>query len=68
MREPGHANPAATDAVMARSAPRVSCAGATITVSLSKILYHPEAIIFAVTPGAALASLRNAAITATRTT
>jgi 2'-5' RNA ligase len=39
-----------------------------VTVSLSKILYHPEAIIFAVTPGAALAPLRNAAITATRAT
>lgn len=26
-----------------------------VTVSLSKILYHPEAIIIAVTPGAALA-------------
>jgi 2'-5' RNA ligase len=39
-----------------------------ITVSLSKILYHPEAIIFAITPGAALAPLRNAAITATHET
>ncbi len=39
-----------------------------ITVSLGKILYHPEAILFAVTPGAALAPLRNAAITATRAT
>lgn len=37
-----------------------------VTVSLSKIVYHPEAIIFAVTPGAALAALRSAAIAATR--
>ena len=36
-----------------------------ISVSLGKIVYHPEAILFAVTPGEALAPLRNAAITAT---
>ena len=37
-----------------------------ITVSLGKIVYHPEAILFAVTPGAALLPLRSAAIAATR--
>lgn len=39
-----------------------------ITVSLGKILYHPEAIPFAVTPGAALAPLRSAAMASTRAT
>lgn len=37
-----------------------------IAVRLSKILYHPEAIFIAVTPGAALAPLRRTAIAATR--
>jgi 2'-5' RNA ligase len=36
-----------------------------IIVSLSKILYHPEAIIIAVAPGTALAPRRGAAMTAT---
>jgi 2'-5' RNA ligase len=40
----------------------------SITVSLGKIVYHPEAILFAVTPPAALAPLRSAAIAATRAT
>jgi 2'-5' RNA ligase len=39
-----------------------------ITVSLGKIIYHPEAILFAVTPAAALAPLGNAALAATRAT
>lgn len=39
-----------------------------ITVSLAKIIYHPEAILFAVTPAAALTPLRSAALAATRTT
>jgi 2'-5' RNA ligase len=39
-----------------------------ITVSLGKIIYHPEAILFAVTPGVALLPLRSAAIAATRAT
>jgi 2'-5' RNA ligase len=39
-----------------------------ITVSLSKIIYHPEAIVFAVTPSAALTPLRSAAVEATRAT
>ncbi|MGO8959076.1 MAG: 2'-5' RNA ligase family protein [Streptosporangiaceae bacterium] len=37
-----------------------------ISVSLGKIIYHPEAILFAVTPGDALTPLRRAARTATR--
>jgi 2'-5' RNA ligase len=37
-----------------------------VTVSLGRIVYHPEAILFAVTPGVALAPLRSAAIAATR--
>lgn len=37
-----------------------------ITVSLGKIIYHPEAIIFAATPGPALAPLRGAAVTGMR--
>jgi 2'-5' RNA ligase len=41
---------------------------APIPVSLSKIIYHPEAILFTVTPGAALEPLRSAAIAATRAT
>lgn len=36
-----------------------------ITVRLGRILYHPEAIMLAVTPAKALAPLRNAAATAT---
>lgn len=35
-----------------------------ITVRLGKVLYHPEAIMLAVTPAAALAPLRQAAISA----
>ena len=41
---------------------------APIPVSLGKIIYHPEAILFTVTPGAALEPLRSAAIAATRAT
>lgn len=37
-----------------------------ITVSISKIVYHPEAILFAVTPAASLAPLRSAAEAATQ--
>jgi 2'-5' RNA ligase len=39
-----------------------------ITVSLGKIIYHPEAIICAITPGDALTPLRTAAVAATRAT
>jgi 2'-5' RNA ligase len=39
-----------------------------ITVSLGKIIYHPEAILSAVTPASALAPLRSAALAATRAT
>ena len=39
-----------------------------ITVSLGKIVYHPEAILFAVTPAIALAPLRSAALAATHAT
>jgi 2'-5' RNA ligase len=39
-----------------------------ITVSLGKVVYHPEAILFAVTPATALAPLRSAAMAATRAT
>jgi len=41
---------------------------APVTVSLGKIVYHPEAILFAVMPGVALLPLRSAAIAATRAT
>jgi 2'-5' RNA ligase len=37
-----------------------------ITVSLSRVLYHPEAIVLAVSPGKGLAPVRVAALTATR--
>jgi 2'-5' RNA ligase len=39
-----------------------------ITVSLGKIVYHPEAVLVAVSPAAALAPLRSAAIAATSAT
>jgi 2'-5' RNA ligase len=39
-----------------------------ITASISKIVYHPEAILFAVTPGASLAPLRSVAEAATQAT
>jgi len=41
---------------------------APVTISLGKIVYHPEAILFAVMPGVALLPLRSAAIAATRAT
>lgn len=37
-----------------------------ITVNLGRILYHPEAIMLAVTPVGDLAPIRNAAVTATK--
>jgi 2'-5' RNA ligase len=37
-----------------------------ITVSLGRVLYHPEAIVLAVSPGNGLAPVRDAALTATR--
>jgi len=39
-----------------------------ITISLGKIIYHPEAILLAVTPAIALTPLRSAALSATRAT
>jgi 2'-5' RNA ligase superfamily len=39
-----------------------------ITVSLGKIIYHPEAVLFAVSPAAVLLPLRKAAIAATHAT
>jgi 2'-5' RNA ligase len=37
-----------------------------ITVSLGRVLYHPEAIVLAVSPGERLAAVRDAALAATR--
>jgi 2'-5' RNA ligase len=37
-----------------------------VTVTLSKVLYHPEAIMLAATPASALAPVRAAALAATR--
>jgi 2'-5' RNA ligase len=37
-----------------------------ITVSLSRVFYHPEAIVLAVSPGKVLAPVRDAALRATR--
>jgi len=37
-----------------------------VTVTLGRILYHPEAIMLGVSPAKALVPLRNAALTATR--
>ena len=41
---------------------------APVTVSVGKILYHPEAILFTVMPSASLAPLRSAAVAATLAT
>jgi 2'-5' RNA ligase len=51
---------------MAESASRLLANRAPITVTLGKILYHPEAIMLAATPAEALTPIREAAITATR--
>jgi 2'-5' RNA ligase len=51
---------------MAASAAAYLAGNPPITVSLSKILYHPEAIMLAVTPAEALAPIRAAALAATR--
>jgi 2'-5' RNA ligase len=51
---------------MAASAAACLAGTPPITVSLGKILYHPEAIMLAVTPAEALAPIRAAALTATR--
>jgi 2'-5' RNA ligase len=37
-----------------------------VTVTLGRVLYHPEAIMLGVSPAKALAPIRNAALTATR--
>ena len=37
-----------------------------VTVTLGRVLYHPEAIVLAVSPGKALGPVRDAALTATR--
>jgi 2'-5' RNA ligase len=39
---------------------------APVTVSLGRVLYHPEAIMLGVTPAKALAPIRDAALTASR--
>lgn len=51
---------------MAESASRLLAGTAPIAVTLGKILYHPEAIMLAATPAAALTSIREAALAATR--
>jgi hypothetical protein len=51
---------------MAQAAARLLAGTAPITVTLGKILYHPEAIMLAATPGSALAPVRDAAVAATR--
>jgi 2'-5' RNA ligase len=51
---------------MADFASRRLASTAPITVTLGKIVYHPEAIMLAATPPAALTPVREAALTATR--
>lgn len=51
---------------LAESAARHLADTAPITVTLEKVLYHPEAIMLAVTPAEALTPVRAAALTATR--
>lgn len=51
---------------MAESASRLLAGTAPITVTLGKILYHPEAIMLAATPATALTPIREAALAATR--
>ena len=51
---------------MAGSAARLLAGTPPIPVTLGKILYHPEAIMLAVTPATALTPIREAALAATR--
>lgn len=51
---------------MAKAASRLLSRTAPITVTLGKVLYHPEAIMLAATPGDALVPVLEAARTATR--
>jgi 2'-5' RNA ligase len=51
---------------MAGTASRLLASTAPITVTLGKILYHPEAIMLATRPATALGPIRDAALAATR--
>jgi 2'-5' RNA ligase len=51
---------------MANSAAGLLADTPPITVSLGRVLYHPEAIVLAVTPGKGLAPVLDGALTATR--
>jgi len=51
---------------MARAATDLLSGMPPVTVTLGRILYHPEAIMLGVSPAKALAPIRNAALTATR--
>jgi len=51
---------------MADTATRLLASTPPITVTLGKILYHPQAIMLAASPPEALAPLRQAALSATR--
>jgi 2'-5' RNA ligase len=51
---------------MARAAADLLGNVAPITVTLGRVLYHPEAITLGVSPGKALTPIRDAAVTATR--
>jgi len=51
---------------MARTATDLLSGMPPVTVTLGRILYHPEAIMLGVSPAKALAPIRNAALTATR--
>lgn len=51
---------------MANSASRMLAGTPPVTVTLGKVLYHPEAIVLAAAPATALAPVREAALAATR--
>jgi 2'-5' RNA ligase len=51
---------------LAESAERLLTGTAPITVTLAKVLYHPEAIMLAAAPAEALTPIREAALAATR--
>lgn len=51
---------------MAESASRLLASTPPITVTLAKVLYHPEAIVLPAAPASALAPIRAAALAATR--
>jgi 2'-5' RNA ligase len=52
--------------LLAESAARSLAGTPPITVTLAKVLYHPEAIMLAATPADALTPIREAALAATR--